>query len=91
MKAVISAKEGTRTKYSQLFYNLEYVTYIAVGHGVCYFKDYLYADDRLYGRKINDKILIPPSEKIISIAKKFGWKDENIIKLNLPRWDKFNN
>ena len=33
---------------------------------------------------------MPPSEKIISIAKKYGWKDENIIKLNLPRWDKYN-
>ena len=91
LKAVISAREGTETKYSQLFYNLEYVTYIAVGHGVCYFKDYLYADHRIYGQKKNDKILIPPSEKIISIAKKYGWKDENIIKMNLPRWDKFNN
>ena len=40
---------------------------------------------------MNDKILIPPSNKIISIAKKYGWKDKNIIKLNLPRWDKFNN
>ena len=91
LKAIISAKEGTETIYSEFFYNLEYVTYIAVGHGVCYFKDYLYADDRLYGRKINDKILIPPSEKIISVAKKFWWEDKNIIKINLPRWDKFNN
>ena len=40
---------------------------------------------------MNDKILIPPSEKIINIAKKYGWKEENIIKLNLPRWDKYNN
>ena len=28
---------------------------------------------------------------IISIAKNYGWKDENIIKINLPRWDKYNN
>ena len=25
------------------------------------------------------------------MAKKHGWKDENIIKINLPRWDKYNN
>ena len=40
--------------------------------------------------KKNDKILLPPSEKIISVAKKFGWKEKNIIKINLPRWDKYN-
>ena len=76
---------------SKLFYNLEYVTYISVGHGICYFKDYLYSDYRLYGRKMNDKILIPPSNKIISIPKRYGWKEENIIKINLPRWDKYIN
>ena len=91
LKAVISGKVSSESQISKLFYDLEYVTYIAVGHGVCYFKDYLYSEDRLYGQKINDKILIPPSEKIINIAKKYGWKDENIIKLNLPRWDKYNN
>ena len=37
-----------------------------------------------------DKILIPPSEKLISVAKNHGWDDKNIIKLNLPRWDKYN-
>ena len=90
LKVVVSGKISNTNHYSDLFYNLEYVTYICVGHGVCYFKDYLYAEDRLYGQKRNDKILIPPSNKIISIAKKYGWKDENIIKLNLPRWDKYN-
>jgi hypothetical protein len=25
------------------------------------------------------------------MAKKYGWKDENIIKMNLPRWDKYSN
>jgi CDP-glycerol glycerophosphotransferase (TagB/SpsB family) len=91
LKCVVSGKYIAVNKISQLFYNLEYITYIAVGHGVCYFKYYLYADYRLYGPKINDKILIPPSFKIISLAKKYGWKEENIIKINLPRWDKYNN
>lgn len=33
--------------------------------------------------------MIPPSDKFIKIAKKHGWKDEDIIKINLPRWDKY--
>ena len=90
LKSVVSGKVSNKNHFSELFYNIEYITYISVGHGVCYFKDFLYSEDRLYGSKRNDKILIPPSNKIINIAKKYGWKDENIIKMNLPRWDKYN-
>ena len=90
-KVVVSGKVQAVNLISKLFYDVDYITYISVGHGICYFKDYLYAENRLYGIKMNDKILIPPSKKIISIAKKYGWKDKNIIKLNLPRWDRFNN
>ena len=90
-KAFISGKPFSEHKISELFYNIEYITYIAIGHGVCYFKDYLYNEHRLYGSKKNDKILIPPSNKIIFMAKKYGWKDDNIVKINLPRWDKYNN
>ena len=89
LKIVVSGR-GT-TFNTNLFYNIEYITYICVGHGVCYFKDYLYSNYRIYGIKKNDKILLPPSNKIINIAKKYGWKDKNIIKMNLPRWDKYNN
>ena len=87
LKIVVSGR-GT-TFNTNLFYNIEYITYICVGHGVCYFKYYLYNKDRIYGIHTNNKILLPPSEKVISIAKKYGWKDEDIIKMNLPRWDKF--
>ena len=90
LKALISGKSSCYRNISILFYNVEYIKYISVGHGVCYFKDYLYKGDRLYGNKRNDKILIPPSKYIIYFAKKYGWKDEDIIKLNLPRWDKYN-
>ena len=90
LKALISGKYTCNNNISILFYNIEYITYISIGHGVCYFKDYLYKDDRLYGNQRNDKILIPPSKKIIYFAKKYGWKDEDIIKLNLPRWEKYN-
>ena len=43
-----------------------------------------------YGFNKYDKILIPPSERLISMAKHYGWKEENIIKMNLPRWDNYN-
>ena len=91
LKAFISGKSWDNKLISDLLYNIEYTTYIAIGHGVCYFKDYLYKENRLYGSKRNDKILIPPSKKVIFLARKNGWKDENIIKINLPRWDKYNN
>ena len=89
LKAVITGR-GT-TFNTNLFYNIEYIKYICVGHGICYFKYYLYAENRIYGIRKNDKILLPPSDKIISLAKKYGWKDKDIIRMNLPRWDKYNN
>ena len=91
LKVVLSCKERAFHFISRFFYNSEYITYIAVGHGVCYFKDYLYSRNRLYGFNNNNKLLIPPSDKIISIAKNYGWKDEDIIKINLPKWDLYKN
>ncbi len=89
LKQVIS-NSGTYFNYlTNLFYNIEYIIYISITHGVCYFKYFLYNDYECYGRKKVDKILIPPIEEIISIAKKYGWEDKNIIKLNLPKWDKY--
>ena len=72
---------------NNLFLNIEYITYICLGHGISYLKDFLYKD--YYSCDIYDKILIPNSKMIISNAKKFGWKDNNIIKIGLPRWDIF--
>ena len=91
VKAVISGRVAIYHPIQELFYNLENATFIAVGHGVCYFKYYLYTKNQIYGINRNNKILLPDSEPIISIAKKFGWKDKDIIKNNLPRWDKYNN
>lgn len=88
LKVVVSGR-GT-TFNTNIFYNIEYISYICVGHGVCYFKYFLYDKYRIYGIKKNDKILLPPSDKIISVAKKYGWNEERIIKINLPRWDKYN-
>ena len=90
LKAVISAKENRLHKIANLFYIIEYITYISVGHGLCYFKDFLYYESQIYGTKMNNKLLIPPSKIIVNLAKKYGWKDEDLIKINLPRWDKYN-
>ena len=72
---------------NNLFYNIEYLTYICLGHGISYLKDFLYID--YYSINIYNKILLPNSKIIISNAKKYGWKDKNIIKIGLPRWDSF--
>ena len=91
LKQVISGS-GTYFDYinNNLFYNIEYITLISVTHGVCYFKYFLYDKNKCYGPNRIDKVLIPPSEKIISFAIKYGWNSKNIIKLNLPKWDKYN-
>jgi len=86
LKVVIGV--DTFNSIDNLFYNIEYITYIFLGHGVSYFKQFLYKDYLNF--KKYDKIVIPPSNLTISIAKKYGWKDQDIIKICLPRWDKFN-
>jgi hypothetical protein len=73
---------------NNLFYNIDYITFICIGHGVSYFKHYLYGEG--YGPKIYDKLLIPNSKKLIEVPIKYGWKEEDLIKFNLPRWDKYN-
>ena len=88
LKSVISGSEFYFI--DNLFYNLDYITYISVGHGVSFFKHFLYSEYNYYGFKKYNKILIPPSERLISVAKHYGWKDKNIIKMNLPRWDNYN-
>ena len=36
-------------------------------------------------------MLLVPSKKIINVALNYGWKEENIIKNCLPKWDKYDN
>ena len=88
-KAFITCRSTDYHKIGQLLYKTGYITYITVGHGVCLFKDYLFSHYRIYGPNMNDKVLIPPSKPLVSIALKFGWKLENIIQINLPKWDKY--
>ena len=85
LKAVIAAE-----KYDgidNLFYNVEYITYIFIGHGVQFVKSFLYNDYRSY--KNYNKILLPESKIFIDPALEAGWKIENLIRLSLPRWDNY--
>ena len=86
LKVVVTAE-----KYEcidNLFYNIEYITYIFLGHGVTYIKSYLY-NDYLSPKRYN-KILLPPSQRFISLALEAGWKKDDIIKIGYPRWDFYN-
>ena len=87
LKAIIVGSSIFSMDY--MFYNIEYVTAINLGHGVKYFKSFLYrgyTNHRMY-----NKLLLVPSKKIINVALKYGWKEENIIKICLPKWDKYDN
>ena len=89
LRQVLSAHRVDINFINNLFYNIDYITYICVGHGVSFFKYYLYK--KFYGPQNFDKLVLPNSKKLISVALKYGWKDENIIKMNLPRWSKYLN
>jgi len=87
LKVVITGAEFF--SINNLFYNIDYITYINIGHGISYFKDFLYSNYSYYGNTKYNKILIPPSEKLITKAKLQGWNDDDIIKINLPKWYKY--
>ena len=91
LKAVISGGGISFNFVDNIFYKIEYISYICISHGISFFKYFLFSDFECYGRKRYNKILLPPSTKIISMAKIYGWKEDNIIKLNLPKWDRYNN
>ena len=88
LKQVLSSVGVNIDYINNLFYNIDYITYICIGHGVSYFKYYLY--DNYYGPNNFNKPLIPNSEKLFKVPIKYGWKYENLIRFNLPRWEKFN-
>lgn len=85
LKVVIAAEKYD--SIDNLFYNIEYIIYIFLGHGVTYIKSYLYKD-YLSPKKYN-KILLPPCEKFITLALEAGWKNEDIVKIGYPRWDNY--
>jgi CDP-glycerol glycerophosphotransferase (TagB/SpsB family) len=88
LKATISGAEFF--SINNLFFNIEYITHISLGHGISYLKHFLYNCSSYYGKNRYNKILIPFSKKLLSVANKYGWNDDDIIKINLPRWDKYN-
>ena len=85
LKAVISGAEFF--SFNNLFYYIEYITFINLTHGLNYFKTYLFKS--YYGSNKYNKLVISPSEKIISLAIQNGWKEKDLIKICLPKWDKF--
>ena len=88
LKQVLSSVGVNIDYINNLFYIIDYITYICIGHGVSYFKYYLY--DNYYGPNNFNKLLIPNSEKLFNVPIRYGWKYENLIRFNLPRWEKFN-
>ena len=86
LKVVVSGAEFY-SKYN-IFYNIEYITFVSLGHGVNFFKHFLYGD--YTGNNKYNKILIP-SSIIAKIAKRYGWTDDNIVIIGLPKWDIFDN
>ena len=84
LKAVISGAEYF--SFSNIFYYMDYITFISLTHGLNYFKAYLYKT--YYGYMKYNKLVISTSEKLISIATKNGWKQKDLIKICLPKWDK---
>ena len=87
LKAVVSAR--VVRSLINVFSITDYITYIYTGNGLYYFKQFVYMDFKLFEPKIFDKILLPNSDKFISLVKSKGWTDEEIIKINLPRWEKY--
>lgn len=86
LKATISGNGFLSIDYS-IFHKIEYITSINLGHGVKYFKSFLYRENA--SPKQYDKLVLIPSKKIINVALRYGWKEENIIKICLPKWDKY--
>ena len=85
LKAVITAEPYD--SIDNLFYNIEYITYIFLGHGVQYIKSFLYKN--YLSHKRFNKMLLPPNEKIINTAVERGWDYNDIIKIGLPKWDNY--
>ena len=85
LKAVIAAEKYY--SIDNLFYNIDYITFIFLGHGVTYIKSFLY--ENYLSPKMYNKILLPPCKKFIKLALDAGWKNENIIKIGYPRWDNY--
>lgn len=84
LKAVISGAEYF--SFNNIFYYIKYITFISLTHGLNYFKVDLF--NTYYGKLRYNKLVISTSEKIISLAIENGWRENDLIKICLPKWDK---
>ena len=84
LKVVISGAEYF--SFNNLFYYIEYITFISLTHGLNYFKTYLFQS--YYGNNTYNKLVISTSDKLIFLATQNGWKEKDLIKICLPKWDK---
>ena len=85
LKAVIAGSEFY--SIDNIFYNIEYITFICLTHGINYFKPFLYNDYYSYTKY--NKLVSSTSNKIITLTKKYGWNDDDLIKICFPKWDKY--
>ena len=85
LKVVIAAEKYDGV--DNFFYNTDYIIYIFLGHGVQYVKSFLYRD--YLSPKNYNKIVLPPSQRFISFALQGGWKNEDIIKITCPKFDRY--
>ena len=83
-KAIITSF-GTESVLDVYLKKLEYLKYIFIQHGQIYFKESVMHSGYLYPDKFPYILASSPIEEFI--LKKYGWKDQNIIKAGLPRWD----
>ena len=88
LKAVVCSRQ--LSFYANVFYVTDYIQYITIAHTLLYFKFFTIEKD-IFEKKKFDKIILPPSKKVINLAKSFGWTEDDILQINFPRWDKYNN
>lgn len=86
-KAIITSF-GTETILDKYFNSLPYLDYIFIQHGQIFFKESVLKNRYLYPGKFD--YILASSDNETNILKKYGWKDEQIIKSGLPRWDLLN-
>ena len=86
-KAIITSF-GTESIIDRYFNKLSYLKYIFIQHGQIYFKESVMFSGYMFPLKF--PYVLSSSEIESFILKKYGWKDENILKAGLPRWDLLN-
>ncbi len=83
-KAIITSF-GTESIIDKYFNKLSHLKYIFIQHGQIYFKESVMFSGYMNHKKF--PYVLSSSEVESFIFKKYGWKDENILKSGLPRWD----